>query len=72
MSMVFLSADRQMILVAAVLFAAIAVYFPRLGPFLKKRRIRPPHAAVALVFRLWFAVLAVASLALLFIPRPHR
>ena len=67
-----MSTDRQMILVAAVIFAAIAWYFPRIGPYLKKRRIRPPHAAVAFVFRLWFVALAVASIALLFFPKAHR
>lgn len=64
--------ERLMILVAAALFAAIAWGFPRIDPYLRKRRIKPPHAAIALVFRLWFAALALASLALLFFPKPHR
>lgn len=64
--------EKLMILVAAVLFAAVAWYFPRLNTYLKKRRIKPPHPAIALVFRLWFAALAFASLALLFFPKPHR
>ena len=64
--------DRVMILIAASIFAGIAFFFPRLGPVLKKRRIKPPHPTVAIVFRLWFAALAAAALALLFISKPHR
>lgn len=58
-------------LVAAAIFTAIAIYTPRAIPWLKKRHIRPPHPAIAAAFRLWFAVLAVASVVLLATHRPH-
>ncbi len=67
-----MSTDRLMILVAAAIFAAIAWYFPQAGPWLKKRRIRQPHPVMTIVFRLWFAALAVASVVLLFMPLPHH
>ena len=58
-------------LVAAAIFTAIAVFTPRATPWLRKRHIRPPHPAVSIIFRLWFAALAVASVVVLAMQRPH-
>ena len=48
---------------ATVIFAAIALFF---GTVLRRlsrgRRVKLPHRNLELVFRLWFAVLALASL----------
>ena len=49
---------------ATVFFAAIALFF---GRFLRRierarRTFKPPHRTLELIFRLWFAALALASL----------
>ena len=55
------------LLVASLLFAAIALYTPRLLDALTAhRRLRRPHPYLVLIFRLWFGALFLASLWLLF------
>ena len=55
------------LLVATLLFAAIAFYSPRLiTAFATHRKLRHPHRHLILIFRLWFCVLSLASLWLLF------
>ena len=67
------------LLIATLLFAAIALYTPRLLDVVTKhRKLRRPHPYLVLIFRLWFVALFLASLWLLFhaahpaaIVRPH-
>ncbi len=49
---------------AAAVFAAIALFFGKLLRRIERARpsFRPPHRKLELVFRLWFAALALASL----------
>ena len=55
------------LLIATLLFAAIALYTPRLlDAFTAHRRLRRPHPYLVLVFRFWFGALCLASLWLLF------
>ena len=51
---------------ASVLFAVIALFFGRLLRRIERARphFHPPHRTLELVFRLWFAALALAALAL--------
>ncbi len=55
------------LLIATLLFAAIALYTPRLLDALTAhRKLRRPHPYLVLFFRLWFGALFLASLWLLF------
>ena len=55
------------LLIATLLFAAIALYTPRLlNAFTTHRKLRRPHPYLVLIFRLWFGALFLASLWLLF------
>jgi hypothetical protein len=55
------------LLAAPLIFAFIAIFAPNfLRAFAKRRRLRAPHSALLLIFRLWFALLAIGSLIILF------
>lgn len=54
------------LLIALVLFAALALFSPRLlADFTRRHHLKHPHRHLILVFRLWFAALALATLWLL-------
>ncbi len=67
------------LILATVIFTAIAIYTPRLlDAVIAHQKLRRPHPYLVLMFRLWFGVLFLASLWLLFhaahpraIVRPH-
>ena len=49
-----------------IVFAAIAAYIPQvIGHISRRGRLKPPHAGLILVTRLWFALLALGCLTLL-------
>ena len=53
--------------VAALIFAAIALYTGKLLEiFTRTRRLKRPHRTLELIFRLWFAALALGALYLAF------
>ena len=55
------------LVIATLLFAAIALYTPRLLDGLTAhRKLRRPHPYLVLIFRLWFGALCLASLWLFF------
>ena len=55
-----------LLILTAVVFTAIAVSTPRiLAQFLSRRRLRRPHTALIVIFRIWFAILALATFWLL-------
>jgi hypothetical protein len=50
-----------LLLITGAVFAAIALYAPKLiSRFAALRRMRPPHPALVIAFRVWFGVLALA------------
>ena len=58
---------------ALLLFAAIAAYLPAgIAHLTRRSKARPPHRALILITRLWFALLAVGCLALLILPLLHH
>ena len=66
--------DPELVLLtglAVVLFSGAAIFFPHFPAHMQRRRnVTPPPAFVMTIFRLWFAVLALASVGLLFFS-PH-
>ncbi len=60
-----------LLLVTTAVFATIALTANRiLGRFITRTRLKRPHTALVLIFRAWFAVLALATFWLL-IRQPH-
>jgi uncharacterized membrane protein YccC len=56
----------MLLLLTTLAFAALAIYAPTLiSKFAAQRRLRPPHPALVLAFRVWFGVLALAAFWLL-------
>jgi hypothetical protein len=59
------------LLIAAGIFAAIAIFAgDGLRSFAARRRLKPPHASLILLFRVWFALLALAT-AWILLRHPH-
>lgn len=58
------------LLIAGAIFAALALYSPCIFDALAPRAGRP-HRHLILIFRLWFGLLALATVVLLFHPT-HR
>lgn len=61
--------DHELLLFTAfatVVFAAIALFFGRALRRIERARrsFKPPHRTLELIFRLWFAALALGALAL--------
>ncbi len=55
-----------LLLLATASFAYIAAFSPALlRNFATRRRLRHPHTALLLIFRLWFGALAIATFWLL-------
>jgi len=55
-----------LLLLTTAAFAALAIYAPTLFTrFAALRRLRPPHPAIVVAFRVWFGVLALAAFWLL-------
>jgi hypothetical protein len=59
------------LLFASAVFAALAIFAPDIFRSLsQRRRIAPPHRHLLLVFRIWFGLLAAATVWLIF-HQPH-